>query len=101
MGIPQQEYWSGLPCPAPGDLPYPGIELGSHTLQADSLPAELPGEPSWNLLKLKSAESMMLLYGSLSTSPSLHFQVMHSHCKKSDGVLVKRKTKKRIVKMNV
>ena len=62
VGIPQQENWSGLPCPAPGDLPYPGIELGSHTLQADSLPAELPGKPSQNLLKLKSAESMMLLY---------------------------------------
>ena len=22
----RQEYWSGLPCPAPGDLPHPGIE---------------------------------------------------------------------------
>ena len=22
----QQEYWSGLPCPLPGDLPNPGIE---------------------------------------------------------------------------
>ena len=21
MGFPRQEYWSGLPCPAPGDLP--------------------------------------------------------------------------------
>ena len=26
MGFPRQEYWSGLPCPPPGDLPYPGIE---------------------------------------------------------------------------
>ena len=25
-GILQQEYWSGLPCPPPGDLPDPGIE---------------------------------------------------------------------------
>ena len=25
-GILQQEYWSGLPCPPPGDLPNPGIE---------------------------------------------------------------------------
>ena len=25
-GIPRQEYWSGLPCPPPGDLPDPGIE---------------------------------------------------------------------------
>ena len=27
--ILQQEYWSGLPCPAPGDLPYPGIRPAS------------------------------------------------------------------------
>ena len=25
-GILQQEYWSGLPCPPPGDLPDPGIK---------------------------------------------------------------------------
>ena len=25
-GIPQQEYWSGLPCPPPGNLPDPEIE---------------------------------------------------------------------------
>ena len=31
--------------PSPEDLPDPGIEPGSPTLQADSLPAELPGEP--------------------------------------------------------
>ena len=24
--ILQEEYWSGLPCPFPGDLPEPGIE---------------------------------------------------------------------------
>ena len=29
MGFSRQEYWSGLPCPAPGDLPDPGIELVS------------------------------------------------------------------------
>ena len=26
MGILQKEYWSGLSCPPPGDLPSPGIE---------------------------------------------------------------------------
>ena len=26
MGLFRQEYWSGLPCPPPGDLPIPGIE---------------------------------------------------------------------------
>ena len=25
MGFSRQEYWSGLPCPPPGDLPDPGI----------------------------------------------------------------------------
>ena len=35
MGFSRQEYWSGLPCPFPGDLPHPGIEpvsLASHAL---------------------------------------------------------------------
>ena len=31
MGFLRQEYWSGLPCPPPGDLPDPGIELKSLT----------------------------------------------------------------------
>ena len=30
IGFSRQEYWSGLPCPPPGDLPNPGIELESH-----------------------------------------------------------------------
>ena len=29
MGFSKQEYWSGLPCPPPGDLPDPGIEPAS------------------------------------------------------------------------
>ena len=43
MGFSSQEYWSGLPFPSPGDLPDPGIEPGSPTLQADTLPSEAPG----------------------------------------------------------
>ena len=45
MGFSRQEYWSGLPCPPPGDLPNPAIELRSSELQADSLPPEPPGKP--------------------------------------------------------
>ena len=41
-----QEYWSGQPIPSPEDLSDPGIELGSPSLQADSLPVELPRKPS-------------------------------------------------------
>ena len=37
MEFSKQEYWSGLPCPPPGDLPNPVIEPRSPTLPADSL----------------------------------------------------------------
>ena len=46
MGFSRQEYWSGLLCPPPGDLPNPGIEPWSPALQADAL----PWEPSGNRL---------------------------------------------------
>ena len=29
MGFSRQEYWSGLPCPSPGDLSNPGIKAAS------------------------------------------------------------------------
>ena len=32
MGFSRQEYWSGLPCPLPGDLPDLGIEPTSPEL---------------------------------------------------------------------
>ena len=40
-GLSRQEYWSGLPCPPPGNLPNPGIEPNLLCLlnwQVDSLP---------------------------------------------------------------
>ena len=45
MGFSKQECWSGLPFPSAGDLPDPGIEPGSPTLQEDTLPSEPPGKP--------------------------------------------------------
>ena len=44
MGFSRQEYWSGLPCPPPGDLPNPGIKCKSPILEADSLSSEPPGK---------------------------------------------------------
>ena len=40
MRFSRQEYQSGLPFPSPGELPDPGIEPRSPTLQADTLPSE-------------------------------------------------------------
>jgi len=36
MELSREKYWSGLPFPPPGDLPDPGIEPESLTLQADA-----------------------------------------------------------------
>ena len=44
-GFSRQEYWSGLPCPPPGDLPNPRIKPRPPALQADSLLTEPPGKP--------------------------------------------------------
>ena len=41
MEFSRQWYWSGLPCPPPGDLPNPENEMmfpAASALQADSLP---------------------------------------------------------------
>ena len=49
MEFSRPECWSGQTFPSPGDLPNPGFEPRSPTLQVDSLPADLPGKPnSWS-----------------------------------------------------
>ena len=48
MGFSRQEYWSGLPCPPPGDLSHPGIEaasLASPALASSFSTTEPPGKP--------------------------------------------------------
>ena len=55
MGFSRQEYWSGLPCPSPEDLPGPGIKSTFSALQADALPMSHRGSPclflplTWNV----------------------------------------------------
>ena len=62
MGFSRQKYWSGLPCPPPGDLPNPGIKPRSPSLRADSLPSEPPGKP-----KNTGVGSLPLLQGNFPT----------------------------------
>ena len=64
----EQEYWSGLPFPSPGDLPDPGIKPGSPVLQADSLPFEPPGKVAFTKapalsLGFWSAQGLLYLDG--------------------------------------
>ena len=53
MEFSRQEYWSGLPFPSRGDLPDPGIEPRSPTLQTVALPSEPPGKPVGKVLDTK------------------------------------------------
>ena len=64
-GFSRQEYWSGLPCPPPGDFPDPGIEPRSCELHADFLLSELPEKP-----KSTGVGSLSLLQGNLQTQQS-------------------------------
>ena len=50
MGFSRQGYWSGVLFPSPGDLPNPGIEPRSPTLQTDALTSAPPGNTNVNFL---------------------------------------------------
>ena len=78
MEFSRSEYWSGLPCPSPGDLPNPGIEPRSPALQADSLPAEPLGKPN-QLDKASVLQSQRWeLFGSqCSKTLRLHYTVVY------------------------
>ena len=45
LGISQAEHWSGLPCPSPGDLPDPGMEITSPVWWVNSLTLSYLGSP--------------------------------------------------------
>ena len=63
VGFSRQEYWSGLPCPPPGDLPDPGIKTPSSAapaLQADSFPLCHLGNPDIQDLQLSYSGTLLL-----------------------------------------
>ena len=72
MEISRPEYWSGLSCPPPGDLPNPGIKSRSSTLQVDSLPALPLGKP-----KNTGVSSLSLLQWIFQTQES-NWGLLHS-----------------------
>ena len=66
---------------SPVDLPNLGIELGSPTLQADSLQAELPGKPgrAVSLLEYLFAVCLLMMAAALALGETDHVGFMH-HC---------------------
>jgi len=65
------EYWSRYSFLSPRDLPNPGIEPKSHTLQADSLPRDSSGKP-----KNTGVGSLSLLHQIFSTQ-ELNWGILH------------------------
>ena len=68
------EYWSSLPCllllHSPGDLPNPGAEPRSPTLQANSLPSEPPGKSkNTEVGRLSLLQGNFLTHGMLQMPP--------------------------------
>ena len=59
MGFSRQEYWSGLPCPFPGDFPDPGIESAS--LMSPALAGMLFTSTTW-----ENRSSLLLLLSCFS-----------------------------------
>ena len=56
MGFSRQEYWSGLPCPPPGDLSNPGIEpasLTSPVLAGGFFNTKPPRKPSMGITSIQ------------------------------------------------
>ena len=82
MEFSRQEYWSGLPCPPPGDLPDPEGKPASLTsnlhCQANSLPLAPPGKP----MRLANEIAILHVINRLHTQSSMH-SVTHSFNKYS------------------
>ena len=68
MEFSRPDYWSGLPFLSSGDLPNPGIEPRSPTLQEDSLPAEPPGK-TYKVFIKQQCNMFYVSLGSLQQTP--------------------------------
>ena len=81
MGFSRQEFWSGLPFPSPGDLPDPGIEPWSPSLQAGVLPSEPPGSPVVCIHRWVHEHRVVCAYSGLLRQPWKCRTFWHSYGK--------------------
>ena len=81
MGFSRQEYWNGLPCLPPGDLPNPGIKARSPKLQADFFtrkpwcPLKLPKWIDGTLTFLKGLQYAPLSLNSMLLLTNFSFMI--------------------------
>ena len=79
LGLSRQEYWSGLPCPPPGDLPDPGVEPASPALWADSLLLSHQRRHPWEGLSQWHSFNQTDIYWMPTTYRGKRFQVSYIH----------------------
>jgi len=65
MGFSRREYWSGLPFPSSGDLPYPGIEPRSPALWADALSSKPLQQANRKVFEIQSSRNLILFFSLL------------------------------------
>ena len=70
-GFSRLEYWSRFPCPPLGDLPDPGMEARSPTMQVDSLLSEPPQKPIEYIIYKCFSHSVGCLFNLLIVSFSV------------------------------
>ena len=76
LGFSRQEYWNGLPCPPPGDLPDPGMEPA---LVGRFFTTSPPGKAQW--------EGLLLLFSGSIVSDSLRpYGLQYSHTSLSSTI---------------
>ena len=75
MGFSRQQYWSGLPCPSPGDLPDPGPEPESLVSPALAGGFFTAGA-TWEALKTR-VQAWILKYVSLLNNADHHVSLQH------------------------
>ena len=98
MESSREEYWSGWPCPPPGDLPDPGIEPTSLMSPALAdrffLPLVPPGKPKFlcGTSELEGKVTNVLtrdLSGAISSNSwlgALRFLTLEAHGRPGDGL---------------
>ena len=74
MEFSRQEYWSGLPFPSSGDLPDPGLEPGSPTVQADSLQSDPPLYSNNKIKNFNTFKSFQKAQSDLNRSFNMSFK---------------------------
>ena len=83
LGFSRQGYWSGLPCPSPGDLPHSGIEHTSPVLAGGFFTTEPPEKPHISDFFFKT-QIGMLVHTHTHTNTHTQMKAIISELKPSD-----------------